>query len=76
MAMQFLGKERASLIETMVRSGGLVIWVRARSPEKEKRAEAIMRDYGLEAVRVHDVTLEKRLEDLPLAEVIARRQKR
>lgn len=76
LAMRFLGKERASVIDTMVRSGGLVIWVRARSPEREKKAEAIMHDHGLEAVRVHDVALEKHLDDIPLADVIARRHKR
>jgi hypothetical protein len=30
-----------------------------------------MRDQGVEAVRVHEITIDKRLTDLPLADVIA-----
>jgi hypothetical protein len=72
-ATRFLGRERADLVETMINEGGVVLWVRVRSEEAEKRAEQILRAHGAEAVRVHEITLEKRLEDLPLADVIARR---
>ena len=50
--------------------GGLVVWVRVRSEEREWLAEAIMRHGGAEAVRVHEITLEKRLSDLPLASIV------
>jgi hypothetical protein len=71
LAARFLGRERAELIETMISEGGLVLFVRVRSEEAERRAEQIMRDQGVEAVRVHEITIDKRLTDLPLADVIA-----
>jgi hypothetical protein len=46
---------------------GLVLWARVRSPEQEKRAQEIMRRNGGRAVRVHEIEIEKRAEDLPLA---------
>lgn len=72
LATQFLNRERAELIETMIMEGGLVLWVRVRSGNAERRAEQLMREHGVEAVRVHEITLDKRLEDLPLADVVAR----
>ena len=71
LAARYLGKERAKLIETMIMEGGLVVWVRVRSEERERLAEAIMRDGGAEAVRVHEIALDKRLTELPLADVVA-----
>ena len=72
-ATRFLGRERADLVETMINEGGVVLWVRVRSEDTEKRAEHILRTHGAEGVRVHEITIEKRLEDLPLADIIARR---
>ncbi|WP_208722785.1 hypothetical protein [Rhizobium vallis] len=71
LATRFLTRERASMIETMMIEGGLVLWVRVRSEEAERQAEEIMRDQGVEQVRVHEIVIDKRLEDLPLANVIA-----
>ena len=50
--------------------GGLVIWVRVRTEGAERRAERIMRDGGAEALLVHEVALDKRLSDLPLAGIV------
>jgi len=74
LATRFLTGERASMIETMMMEGGLVLWVRVRSEEAERQAEEIMREQGVEQVRVHEIAIDKRLEDLPLADVIARRE--
>ena len=71
LAARYLGRERAKLIETLIMERGLVLWVRVRSEERERLAEAIMRDGGAEAVRVHEITLDKRLSELPLADVLA-----
>jgi hypothetical protein len=60
------------MIETMMMEGGLVLWVRVRSEEAERQAEEIMREQGVEQIRVHEIVIDKRLEDLPLADVIAR----
>jgi hypothetical protein len=72
LATRFLTRERASMIETMMMEGGLVLWVRVRSEEAERQAEEIMREQGVEQIRVHEIVIDKRLEDLPLADVIAR----
>ena len=74
LATRFLTRERASMIETMMMESGLVLWVRVRSEEAERQAEEIMRETGVEQVRVHEIVIDKRLEDLPLADVIARRE--
>src|ERR1700729_4416707 len=71
LATRYLGEERAKLIETMIMEGGLVLWVRIRSEERERLAGEIMGDGGAEAVRVHEITLDKRLSELPLADVVA-----
>jgi hypothetical protein len=47
--------------------GGLILWVRVRSPEREERAQAILSGHGAEAVRTHEIEIHKRAEDLPLS---------
>jgi hypothetical protein len=61
-----LGRERAEELEALMAAGGLVLWVRVRSPDREEKAQQILRDHGAEAVRVHEIEIDKRLEDLPL----------
>jgi hypothetical protein len=46
---------------------GIVLWVRTRSREQEDMAQEILRRNGGKAVRVHEIELEKRAEDLPLS---------
>jgi hypothetical protein len=53
-------------LKRQLAGGGIVLWVRARSSEREKRAQQIFRAHGAEAIRVHEIEVEKRLEDLPL----------
>jgi hypothetical protein len=72
LATRHLSQERAKLVETMMLEGGLVLWVRVRSQETEQLAEQIMREHRVDAVRVHEIKLDKRLEDLPLANIVAR----
>jgi hypothetical protein len=48
---------------------GLILWVRVRSPEQEDRAQEILLRHGGEAVRVHEIELEKRPDDLLLGSV-------
>jgi hypothetical protein len=62
-----IGRERAKELESQIAAGGLVLWVRVRLPEREVKAEQILRSHGAEAVRVHEVEIEKRLEDIPFA---------
>jgi hypothetical protein len=41
--------------------------VRVRSPDLEERAQRILRERGGQAIRVHEIEIDKRLEDLPLS---------
>jgi hypothetical protein len=48
---------------------GIILWVRVRSPEREAMAQDILRRNGGHAIRVHEIEIEKRTEDLPLSSV-------
>lgn len=50
-------------------SGGIVVWVRTRDPDKEAQAQEILARFGGEAIRVHEIEIDKRLDDLPLSKV-------
>jgi hypothetical protein len=64
---RLIGQERAKELEAQMAAGGLILWVRVRSPEQEAKAQQILKDHGAEAVRVHEIEIDKRLEDLPLS---------
>ena len=48
-------------------AASLILLVRVRSPEREAKAQEILLAHQAEAVRVHEVEVEKRLADLPLS---------
>jgi hypothetical protein len=50
-------------------SGGVVVWVRTRTPEHEELAKLVLHRHGAEAVRVHDIKIAKKLEDIPLSSI-------
>jgi hypothetical protein len=56
-------------IEDNLAAGGVVVWVRVHEQEQELRALEILRKCGADAIRVHEIEIDKRLEDLPLANV-------
>jgi hypothetical protein len=64
---RLIGREKAKELEAQLAAGGLVLFVRLRSPEREEKALSILRNHGAEDVRVHEVEIDKRLEDLPLS---------
>jgi hypothetical protein len=66
---RFLEEAEADELEAQMVAGGLVLWVRVRSPAQERKAQAILRRHGAEAVRVHEIEIAKELEDLPLAHI-------
>lgn len=66
-AIRLLGRKQAQELELQLMSGGIVVWVRVRDPEKEAQAQEILDRFGGEAIRVHDIEIDKRLDDLPLA---------
>ena len=64
-----VGQADAKQLEDELRLGGLVVFVRVRSPEREAEALAIMRDCGARNVHVHEVNLNRKLDDIPLAKI-------
>jgi hypothetical protein len=66
-AIHLLGKKQAEQLELQLMSGGIVLWVRVRDPETESQAQEILARFGGEAIRVHEIEIDKRLEDLPLS---------
>ena len=64
----FRREEREGL-DALMAHRGLILWVRVRSPEQENIAQEILRAHGARAVRVHEIEIEKRPEDLPLGTV-------
>jgi hypothetical protein len=67
---QYLGRRWLRSPLTEAGTDGLVLWVRVRSPDREQKALRILRDRGAEAVHVHEIEIEKRLEDLPLSSLL------
>lgn len=67
-AIHLLGKKQAEELEFQLMSGGIVVWVRARDREKEIEAQEILARHGGEAIRVHEIEIDKRLDDLPLSQ--------
>jgi hypothetical protein len=62
-----LRRDRAREIDTPNTAGELVLFVRVRSAEREAKARTILAAHGAEAVRVHEIEVDKRLQDIPLS---------
>jgi hypothetical protein len=69
LAHRFIGRDRNAEMRAVVAAGGVVLWVRVRSPEQEEKALSILSQNGAIAVRMHEIAIEKRQEDLPLASI-------
>ena len=61
-----LARRHAGELKAQVAVSDLVLCARVRSPEDEKKAQEILLGHGADAVRPHEIEIEKRLEDLPL----------
>ena len=66
---RMLRKDEVKGLDALMAKRGLILWVRARSPEHEDRAQEILLAHGAHAVRVHEIEIEKRPEDLPLGKL-------
>lgn len=64
-----LGGVGAEALERDLNGGGLVVFVRARDAAAEERAQEIMRRSGALNVHIHEIELNKRLDELPLAQI-------
>jgi hypothetical protein len=69
LAARIIDGDGAKGLDALMASRGLILWVRVRSPEHEAIAREILLAHRGEAVRVHEIHLEKRPEDLPLGTV-------
>jgi hypothetical protein len=67
---QILGRRWLRSPFTEAGTDGFVLWVRVRSADREQKALRILRERGAEAVHVHEIEIEKRLEDLPLSSLL------
>jgi hypothetical protein len=68
-AAGIFGGDEAKGLDALMAERGLILWVRVRSPEQEAIAQEIMLAHRADAVRVHEIDLEKRPEDLPLGSI-------
>ena len=59
-------RKRIRYLEAQLLTRELVLLVRVRSAEEEAKATEILLDHGAQAVRPHEIKIDKRLEDLPL----------
>jgi hypothetical protein len=59
-------RKRIRQLEAQLMASELVLLVRVRSAEEEAKAAEILLGHGAQAVRAHEITIDKRLEDLPL----------
>jgi hypothetical protein len=66
---QIVGQQWGDELETLMEAGGLVLWVRVHNAEQERTVVEILRSLGGEAVHVHEIELEKRLNDIPLSSI-------
>ncbi len=64
---RLLRPERAKGLESLMAARGLILWVRVRSAEAEAKAQEILLAHGAEAVRVHEIEIEKRPDEIPLS---------
>jgi hypothetical protein len=61
--------ERSDSLEADMAARGIILWVRLRSPEREEKAQQILRNHGGRAIRTHEIEIDKRPQDLPLSKL-------
>lgn len=66
---RLIGRGPAKELEQGITQGGLVLWVRIRSPEHERRAVEILRRHGATQVETREIEIAKRLADIPLSSI-------
>jgi hypothetical protein len=58
---------RSEALKPIMAARGLILWVQVRSPDDEQKAEQILRQHGGQAIRIHEIEIEKRPEEIPLS---------
>jgi hypothetical protein len=67
LAVRVLRRDEVHGLDNLMAERGLILWVRVHSPEHESLAQEILRAHRADAIRVHEIELEKCPEDLPLS---------
>ena len=63
----FFRRERRRGLESLMAARGLILWIRVHSPEREEAAQKILQEHGARAIRVHEIEIEKRPDEIPLS---------
>jgi hypothetical protein len=66
-----VGRARRLRPEAQMEARGLVLWVRVRTQVQEDKAIEILKENSGHAVRVHEIEIAKRPEDLPACHIAA-----
>jgi hypothetical protein len=66
---RLLRRDGNALRDPETAAHGLILWVRVRSDESAKKAQEILSAHGAEAVRPHEIEIEKRAQDLPFGSI-------
>jgi hypothetical protein len=65
-ANRVINREKRAGLNWFMTERGIVLWVRVHSPEREDSALKILRDHAAVAARVHEIDIEKPVDDLAL----------
>jgi hypothetical protein len=68
-ADRVVGPADAAQLERDIHEGGIIVFLRVRSPEAEERAVQVMHEVSARNLRVHEVELKKTLRDIPLSQI-------
>lgn len=62
-----IAKQHRDAVGTQMEKGGLLLWVRTATPEREQKVLALLREAGGQNVHIHDIDLKWGIEEVPLA---------
>ena len=64
-----VGRAHRRDIEDQVAAGGILLWARTDTPEREERAQRLMKRAGGKSVHVHQATIRWGVDNVPFAHV-------
>jgi VIT1/CCC1 family predicted Fe2+/Mn2+ transporter len=67
LTIRILRPAQSRALEPLMAAHGIVLWVRVRTPNQEDKAQQILRQHGGQAIRVHEIEVEKHPEEIPLS---------
>lgn len=67
LTVRVLSPPRSKALEPQMEARGLILWVRVRSTDREEKGQEILLQNGGQAIRAHEIELEKHAEEIPLS---------